>query len=65
MRRDFKIEEFFRCLFYLLNARIAEFKNFIAILANEMVVLFVGVSSFKLRLVAAELVASHQPAFQQ
>lgn len=65
MCRDLEGKEFFSSFFYLLNARIAELENFIAILADQMIMLLVRIRSFKLGLVAAELVACDQPAFQQ
>ena len=62
---DIESKKFFRRFFYLLNAWIAEFENFVAILANQMIVLFVSICAFELRLVAAELVFGNESAFEQ
>ena len=50
---------------YLLNAWIAEFKDMLAVLTNQMIVLTVSIRSFEQCQVLAELVPGNELAVEQ
>lgn len=55
MMCDGEIEQVAHHRFYLLDARVAEFHHFFAVNAQDVVVLFVAVTLFVLRLIFAKL----------
>lgn len=65
MTGDAKVEQFFRHALNLVHAWIAEFKHFVAIGTNEMVVLLVLIRLLELCLVFPELMTRNQIASEQ
>jgi len=57
---DIKFQQFAHGVFDLLNARVAKLEHFAAVLADEMVVLFVAMRFLVERQIFAELVPFHQ-----
>lgn len=62
---DLDVEDFLDCFFDGLDARIAEFDDFAGVGHDDVVVLFVKIRLFIMRLVLTELVFAHQAAVQQ
>ena len=65
MARDTEVEQFLRHTLNLVHTWIAEFKDFVAVGANEVIVLFVLIRLFELSLVLSELMACNQVAGKQ
>ena len=65
MRRDIEIEDVAHLIPYLLDARIAEFQNVSAILADEVIVLFVFKRLIKERNIFSKMMFHNQVAVQQ
>jgi hypothetical protein len=65
MTGDAKVEQFLRHALNLMHAWIAEFKHFVAVGANKMVVLLVLIRLLELRLILTELMSRNQIAGEQ